>query len=107
VAAHNPSANPNHKASDSKSSQGHPRWECETAHRLGRLLGAAVGVEDVVVVGGRKLVHRVRDHIVDADHVPHVLQPQARVGPCSKIQKLFIEYKWACAVSCPESCCGS
>ena len=52
------------------------------AHRLGRLFGALIGVQNIVVVGGRELVHGVGDHVVDADHVPHVLQAQARVRPC-------------------------
>ena len=50
-----------------------------SAHRFGCLLGASIGVEHIVVVRGSKLVHCVRNHVVDADHMPHVFQAQASV----------------------------
>lgn len=35
------------------------------------------------MVGWGKLVHGVRDHVMDADDVAHVLQAQPSVGSCT------------------------
>ncbi len=58
------------------------RWRARRLWR--RLLAAAVGVQHVVMVRRRELVHRVGDHVVDADHVPHVLQADARRRACPR-----------------------
>ena len=36
------------------------------------------------MIGRGKLVHGIRHHIVNAEHVPHILQAQPSIWPCTR-----------------------
>lgn len=42
---------------------------------LGSFFAAPIAVQDIVVIGGCKLMHGVCDNIPDADHMSHISKP--------------------------------